>query len=294
MKGILLAGGRGTRLYPMTAVISKQLLPVYDKPMIYYSISVLMLSEIRDILLISGPDELPLYKKLLGDGSQFGLRIKYKVQLEPEGIAQALIIAEDFVGEDPVALMLGDNLFWGQGLSSLLLNARTQLNGAHLFAYHVPDPERFGVVNFDERGRVKSIEEKPQNPMSNYAITGLYFFDNQACEHAKSIEVSDRGELEISSVNKIYMDEGRLDVTILGRGYSWLDTGTPQSLLEASQFVHIMEERQGLKIACLEEIAFNKNWISQNYLKSTSIPNAHGHYKHYLQRTLQKDTPQRY
>ena len=266
-KGIILAGGSGTRLFPITQGVSKQLLPIYDKPMIYYPLSVLMLAGIRDILIISTPDDLPCYQKLLGDGSNFGITISYAIQPSPDGLGQAFIIGESFIGSDNVSLVLGDNIFFGQHFSDKLKIASARANGASIFGYRVPDPERFGVVEFDGDNTVLSIEEKPINPKSNYAVTGLYFYDNDVISIAKNISPSDRGELEISDINAAYMQNGLLNLTILGRGFAWLDTGTHDSLLEAGQFVQTVEKRQGLKIACLEEIAFHNAWITIDELK---------------------------
>ena len=265
-KGIVLAGGSGTRLHPITRGVSKQLLPVYDKPMIYYPISVLMLAGIREILIISTPDDISSYQRLLGNGSDFGLIIEYAVQPRPDGLAQAFTIGEEFIGDSNVALILGDNIFYGQHFSDNLKAATAQKSGATVFGYHVKDPERYGVVEFDEAGRVRSIEEKPPVPKSNYAITGLYFYDNDVVEIAKSIKPSHRGELEITDVNSTYQTRGNLKVELLGRGFAWLDTGTHDSLIDAGQFVQTVEQRQGLKVACLEEIAFHKGWISKELL----------------------------
>ena len=281
-KGIVLAGGSGTRLHPITRGVSKQLLPIYDKPMIYYPISVLMLAGIREILIISTPNDISGYERLLGDGSDFGVLIKYAIQPSPDGLAQAFLIGEEFIGESNVALVLGDNIFYGQHFSDNLKAASAKKSGATVFGYHVKDPERFGVVEFDEAGKVLSIEEKPLVPKSNYAITGLYFYDNDVIEIAKSIMPSPRGELEITDVNKAYQARGDLTVELLGRGFAWLDTGTHDSLMEAGQFVQTVEHRQGLKVACLEEIAFHKGWLSKPLLLSQAEALKKTNYGEYL------------
>lgn len=282
MKGIILAGGSGTRLYPATKAISKQLLPVYDKPMIYYPLSVLMLANIREILIISTPSDTQLFKNLLGDGKQFGLSLEYKVQPSPDGLAQAFLIGEEFIGNDSCALILGDNIFYGYNFSTLLEESTRLKTGATVFGYYVSDPERYGVVEFSDKGQVISLEEKPKEPKSNYAVTGLYFYDNTVVEKAKKVQPSSRGELEITDLNKLYLGEGSLNVKLLGRGMAWLDTGTHQSLLSASNFVESIEERQGLKIACLEEIAFRKGYISKEQVEELAKPLAKNGYGQYL------------
>ncbi len=266
LKGIVLAGGSGTRLYPLTMVTSKQLLPVYDKPMIYYPLSTLMLAGIREILIISTPADTPKFEALMGDGSKFGLHLSYAVQEKPEGLAQAFIIAEDFIGDDDVAMVLGDNIFYGNGLGSLLRSAATNNKRATIFGYYVDNPNAFGVVEFDENGKPVSIEEKPETPKSNYAVTGLYFYDNRVVEYAKSLKPSKRGELEITDINRIYLENGELDVKLMGRGFAWLDTGTVDSLIEASNFIRSIENLQGIQISALEEIAYNMRWISKKQL----------------------------
>lgn len=285
-KGIILAGGSGTRLYPVTMSVSKQLLPVYDKPMIYYPLSTLMLAGIKDILIISTPQDTPRFEQLFGDGSQWGLSLHYKVQEKPDGLAQAFIIGEDFIGKDNIALILGDNIFYGHDLPHELDNAVSQEKGATVFAYHVNDPERYGVVEFDKEGKALSLEEKPKKPKSNYAVTGLYFYDNNVIEIAKTLKPSERGEYEITDINNIYLERGDLSVAIMGRGYAWLDTGTHESLIEAGKFIQTLEARQGLKVSCPEEIAFRKGFIDAAQIRRLAKPLIKNDYGKYLMKMV--------
>ena len=288
MKGILLAGGSGTRLHPVTKGVSKQLLPVYDKPMVYYPLSVLMSAGIKEVLLISTPTDLPSYQRLLGDGSLLGIQIQYAEQKAPNGLAEAFLIGEEFIGQDPVCLVLGDNIFYGEGLNSLMQEAVNQPQMATVFGYTVKDPQRYGVIDFDETGKALSIEEKPQYPKSDKAVVGLYFYPNEVVEIAKNVKPSDRGELEITAVNQAFLESGKLQVKILGRGFAWLDTGTHESLIEAGQFIHTVEKRQGLKVACLEEIAFEKGWISLDQLLQLAQDLSQTEYGQYLLDRYQK------
>ncbi|MCC3719628.1 glucose-1-phosphate thymidylyltransferase RfbA [Rouxiella badensis] len=288
MKGIVLAGGSGTRLYPITRGISKQLLPIYDKPMVYYPISVLMLAGIRDILIISTPDDMPAFQRLLGDGSQFGINLSYEVQPSPDGLAQAFIIGEKFIDGDSCALVLGDNIYFGESFGRKLESAVQNNQGATVFGYQVMDPERFGVVEFDENNRAISLEEKPANPKSNWAVTGLYFYDNAVVEMAKQVKPSPRGELEITTLNEMYLNKGKLNVELLGRGFAWLDTGTHDSLLEASQFIHTIEKRQGFKVACLEEIGFRNGWLNKDQVAAQAKVLSKTGYGQYLQQLVER------
>jgi len=293
MKGIILAGGSGTRLYPLTKGVSKQLMPIYDKPMIYYPLSVLMLSGIQEVLIISTPEDLPRFEQLLGDGSDIGMKFEYIVQPSPDGLAQAFILGKNFIGDDDVCLILGDNIYYGQGMPSMLSNAvlnAKEKNMATVFGYHVHDPERYGVVDFDTGGKALSIEEKPEKPKSNYAVTGLYFYPNDVVKKAFEVVPSDRGELEITTVNQMYLSEGRLSVELMGRGYAWLDTGTHESLLEASTFIETIERRQGLKVACIEEIAFEEGYINKEQLLGLARPLAKNQYGQYLLRRVKELT----
>lgn len=292
MKGIVLAGGSGTRLYPITQTVSKQLLPIYDKPMVYYPISVLMLAGIRDILIISTPHDTPRFQELLGDGTRFGVNFQYKVQPSPDGLAQAFILGEDFIGNDDVCMVLGDNIFYGYGLSGMLqrsVQTVEEKRRSVVFGYYVNDPERYGVVEFNKDGNVLSLEEKPEKPKSNYAVVGLYFYTNDVVQVAKNVKPSARGELEITTVNQEYLKKGMLDVELMGRGFAWLDTGTHKSMLEASQFIETIEERQGLKVACLEEIAYNKGYITAEQVEELAKPMAKNQYGQYLQKLIAND-----
>ena len=290
MKGIILAGGSGTRLYPITKGVSKQLLPVYDKPMIYYPLSVLMLAGIQDVLIITTPEDQSGFIRMLGDGKEFGVNLSYAVQPSPDGLAQAFIIGEEFIGSDSVCLVLGDNIFWGQGFTPVLKSAASRNSGASVFGYQVKDPERFGVVAFDENQKAISLEEKPEKPQSNFAVTGLYFYDNDVVEMAKKVKPSHRGELEITTLNQMYMERGDLNVELLGRGFAWLDTGTHESLLEAAMFVETIEKRQGYKIACLEEIAWNNGWLSNEQVMQTAKALSKNSYGQYLADLIKSET----
>ena len=292
MKGIILAGGSGTRLYPLTQVVSKQLMPVYDKPMIYYPLSLLMLADIRDILIISTPEHLPLFRQLLQDGSQWGLQFSYVEQPYPGGLAEAFILGKSFIGNEPVCLVLGDNILYGHGLVDVLRQATQLQQGAAVFGYQVADPQRYGVISFDENGRVLSFEEKPQHPKSNYAVPGIYFYDSQVCDLAATLKPSKRGELEITDLNQLYLNQGQLQVCLLGRGYAWLDTGTHESLHQAASFIQTLEERQGLKIACVEEIAYQQGYIDAEHLHQLAQPLAKSSYGKYLMQLLKATPPQ--
>jgi len=289
MKGIILAGGSGTRLYPITKGVSKQLLPIYDKPMVYYPLSVLMLAGIQDVLIITTSEDQEGFIRMLGDGSEFGIKITYKIQPSPDGLAQAFIIGEEFIGSDSVCLVLGDNIFWGQGFTPILKSAASRNSGASVFGYQVKDPERFGVVAFDENQKAISLEEKPEKPQSNFAVTGLYFYDNDVVEMAKQVKPSHRGELEITTLNQMYMERGDLNVELLGRGFAWLDTGTHESLLEAAMFVETIEKRQGYKIACLEEIAWNNGWLSNEQVMQTAKALSKNSYGQYLEDLIKSE-----
>jgi glucose-1-phosphate thymidylyltransferase len=290
MKGIVLAGGSGKRLYPITRGVSKQLLPIYDKPMVYYPLSVLMLAGIQDILIITTPEDQEGFVRVLGDGTEFGVNLTYKIQPSPDGLAQAFIIGEEFIGDDSVCLVLGDNIFWGQGFTPILKRAANRPTGATVFGYQVKDPERFGVVAFDENNKAVSLEEKPNNPQSNFAVTGLYFYDNNVVEMAKKVKPSHRGELEITTLNQMYMERGDLNVELLGRGFAWFDTGTHESLLEAAMFVETIEKRQGYKIACLEEVAWNNGWLNREQVMQTAKALSKNGYGQYLMGLIKKGT----
>jgi len=291
MKGIILAGGAGTRLHPMTISISKQIIPVYDKPMIYYPLSTLMLAGIQEVLIISTPHDIGLYEKLFGDGSQLGMNIEYKVQPSPDGLAQAFILGDEFIGDDNVCLVLGDNIFYGRGFGGILQDAAELEDGAMIFGYYVNDPHRYGVAEFDKDGNVKSLEEKPENPKSNYAVTGLYFYSNDVVQKAKNLKPSKRGELEITDLNNLYLDEDRLQIKLLGRGFAWLDTGTPESLLQAANFIETIESRQGLKASCIEEIAYRRGFINKEQFKELIGPLKKSKYGQYLEKVLNEDIP---
>lgn len=291
MKGIVLAGGAGTRLHPMTISISKQIIPVYDKPMIYYPLSTLMLAGIREVLIISTPQDIGLYERLFGDGSQLGMDIQYKIQPSPDGLAQAFVLGEEFIGDDSVCLVLGDNIFYGQGFGSVLLDAAKMEDGAMIFGYYVNDPERYGVAEFDANKKVIDLEEKPEKPKSNYAVTGLYFYSNDVVEKAKKLKPSKRGEYEITDLNNIFLKEDRLQIELLGRGFAWLDTGTPESLLQAANFIETLESRQGLKASCIEEIAFRRGFVNRDQFISLIEPLKKSQYGQYLQKILNEDIP---